>query len=149
MNRKYITIILCAISILFASCINGLEKEGVYDSTRCHGVVFDNRSYQPVKGLRVMVTDGWNVGNMVYTAADGSFEIPVTLSQLAGGYFIRFEADSLYQQSVYNLASVQLGSKEYDMGTIYLIGPNVPIVTTGSIVDITATSHHRKWLHFR
>ena len=140
MNRKYITIILCAISILFASCINGLEKEGVYDSTRCHGVVLDNRSYQPIRGLRVMVTDGWNVGNMVYTAADGSFEIPVTLNQLAGGYFIRFEADSLYQQSVYNLASVQLGSKEYDMGTIYLIGPNVPIVTTGSIVDITATS---------
>lgn len=82
MNRKYITIILCAISILFASCINGLEKEGVYDSTRCHGVVFDNRSYQPVKGLRVMVTDGWNVGNMVYTAADGSFEFPLRSASL-------------------------------------------------------------------
>ena len=142
MYRKYICIVFCCVSIFFASCINGLEKEGVYESTRCHGVVLDNRTYQPVQGLRVLITDGWNVGNTSYTAVDGSFEIVVTLDQLAKGYSVRFDSDSLYQQRVCSLANVQLGSKEYDMGTIYLVGPDVPIVSTGSIVDITATSAH-------
>ena len=142
MYRKYICIVFCCVSILFASCINGLEKEGVYESTRCHGVVLDNRTYQPIQGLRVMVTDGWNVVNMVYTAADGSFEIAVTLNQLAKGYFVRFEADSLYRRYNYSLADVQLGAREYDMGTIYLVGPDIPVVLTGGVIEITATSAH-------
>ena len=142
MYRKYFSILFCCISILFSSCINDLEEEGIYESTRCSGIVLDQRTHQPLQGLRVMGTDGWNVGNVVYTAVDGSFEIAVTLDQLAKGYAIRIEPDSLFEGYEYSLADVPLGTRTYDIGVIYLVGPDVPIVTTSSVVDITATSAH-------
>lgn len=134
---------LCCLSILYTSCIKDLEREGIYKTTRCHGVVLDERTHQPLQGLRVVSTDGWNIGNTVYTADDGSFEIMVTLDQLANkGYSIRIETDSLYNSFDYSLANVPLGAKEYDMGSIYLVGPRVPIVVTDNVFDITASSAH-------
>ena len=133
---------LCFVGILFSSCIKDLESEGIYESTRCYGVVLDERTHQPLQGFRVMGTDGWNIDKVVYTAADGTFEIDVTLDQLAKGYAIRIETDSLYEKFLYNLDSVPLGIKEYDMGSIYLVGPSVPVVVTESVADITATSAH-------
>ena len=143
MHRRIIFILLCFVSILFSSCIKDLEQEGIYESTRFYGVVLDERTHQPLQGLRVMVTDGWNIGNTANTAVDGTFEIVVTLDQLANkGYAIRIETDSLYNSFNYYLANVPLGTKEYDMGSIYLVGPSVPIVVTESASDITATSVH-------
>ncbi|MBQ6068327.1 MAG: hypothetical protein IJK84_02395 [Bacteroidales bacterium] len=142
MYRKYIVVALCFLSVLFPSCIKPLEEEGIYESTRCYGVVMDSRTHQPLEGLRVMATDGSHVGNVVYSAANGMFEIAVTLDQLSKGYGIRFESDSLYESLVYNLADVPLGTKEFDMGEVYLVGPSLPMVSATGIVDITAISAH-------
>lgn len=142
MYRRFLFVSLCFISILFSSCIKTLEEEGIYESTRCHGVVLDERTHQPVQGLRVVCADGWNFSNIVYTAADGSFEIDVTLDQLTKDYVVRVESDSLYESFECSLSDVPLGAKEYDLGVIYLAGPNVPIVVTRAVIEITAVSVH-------
>ena len=142
MKRRYFYTILCLVGILFSSCIKDLENEGVYESTLCRGILLDKQTQQPLQGFRVMGTDGWNIGNVVYTGADGSFEIAVTLEQLTHNYAIRFEADSLYENYEYSLSDVPLGTKEYDMGSIYLTGPSIPNVITKNVIGITAVSAH-------
>ena len=142
MYRRFRFLVFCLVCLLFSSCIKNLEEEGVYQSTRFHGVVMDERTQQPLQGFRVAATDGWNVGNVVYTAADGTFVIDVTLEQITKNYYIRFESDSLYESHDYKISDITLGLKEYDMGTIYLEGPAIPIVNTDNIINITATSAH-------
>ncbi|MBQ2575025.1 MAG: hypothetical protein II575_12445, partial [Bacteroidales bacterium] len=39
---------LVAFSFLFPSCIKQLEKEGIYDTTLCSGVLLDQRTNNPV-----------------------------------------------------------------------------------------------------
>jgi hypothetical protein len=140
MYRRLSFLLFCFISILFSSCINTLEEEGIYETTRFYGVVLDNRTNQPLQGLRVIGWDGQNTGKVVYTAVDGTFEMVVTMDQLVKGYSILFTADSLYESLDYSLADVPIGMKEYNIGVLYMVGPEVPIVEMGRIVDITATS---------
>lgn len=142
MYRRFFCLVFCLVSILFSSCIKDLENEGIYQSTRFHGVVLDERTQQPLQGFRVTAADGWNIGNVVYTAADGTFEIVVTLDQIANNYAIHFESDSLYESYEYKLSNIPLGLEEYDMGTIYLEGPAVPIVNTDNVINVTASSAH-------
>ena len=142
MHRRFLIFMLCCASICFSSCIKDLEQEGIYEKTRCFGVVLDSRTALPLQGFRVIGTDGKSDNQVVFTDAKGMFQITVTLDQLANQYSIRFVADSLYNNYTYNLDSVPLGVKEYDMGNIYLVGPSVPEVVTASIVDITANSAH-------
>ena len=142
MNRKSIYILLCCVALLFSSCIKELEDEGIYESTRCHGVALDEHTHQPLEGFKVFGTDGWNMELMGYTAVDGSFEVVVSLKQLANGYTIRIEADSLYDYYEYSLADVPLGVKEYDMGVLYIVGPSLPLVSTGNVVEVTTTTAH-------
>ena len=142
MLRRFLFLLLCCASVCFSSCIKDLEKEGVYEKTRCFGVVLDSRTSQPLQGFRVVGTDGRDDSQVVFTDANGAFQMMVTIDQLAKKYSIKFLADSLYNDFTYSLDNVPLGVKEYDMGNIFLVGPSVPEVSTVSVVDITATSAH-------
>ena len=142
MNRRSLYFALCCICLLFSSCIKKLEDEGIYGSTRCYGIVLDDRTFQPVQNVRLILTDGINVDKSVLTGPDGKFEISVSMNNLAKDYYLIIEADSLYDGVEYSLDEVPMGEKEYEIGTIYLPGPDVPIVSTSNVIDVTATSAH-------
>lgn len=142
MNRRSLYFALCCICLLFSSCIKKLEDEGIYGSTRCYGIVLDDRTFQPVQNVRLILTDGINVEQSVQTGPDGKFEISVSMNNLAKDYYLIFESDSLYESVEYYLDEVPMGGKEYEIGTIYMQGPDLPIVSTSNVIDITATSAH-------
>ncbi len=140
MYRRFLFLPFCLIGILFSSCINTLEEEGIYETTRCFGKVLDKRTNQPLQGIRVYGSDDRNEGTVVYTAADGTFELIATIDQLLNGYSILFTTDSLYEALDYSFADVPIGKKEYDLGTLFMVGPDLPIVSMGGVTNVTATS---------
>ena len=142
MLRRYLFLVLCCASILLTSCIKDLEKEGIYDETRFFGVVLDERTHQPLADAMVVVTNGSVDADIVHPKADGSFEVMVDVNKIANDYFILIETDSLYQSYQCLLNDVPLGIRDYNLDTIYLVGPNVPLVTTNMAVDVTAVSAH-------
>ena len=142
MNRRLLYFALCCLCLFFSSCIKNLEEEGIYGATRCYGIVLDDRTFQPVQNVRLILTDGINVDKSVQTDADGKFEILVSMNNLAKDYYLIVEPDSLYDRVEYYLDEVPMGEKEYEIGTIYLPGPDVPIVSTSNVIDVTATSAH-------
>lgn len=142
MYRRFLYLTLCCAFLLFSSCIKSLEEEGIYGSTRCYGVVLDGRTHQPLQDMRVSITDGMNYDLPIRTEADGRFEVSVGLDKLANNYYIAIDADSLYERFEYMLNKVPRGAKEFDLDTIYLVGPNYPAVVTSNVIDITAISAH-------
>ena len=142
MKRRLIFFALCSICLLFSSCVKNLEEEGIYGTTRCHGVVLDDRTLQPVQNVRLVLTDGVDISQSVITGADGLFEVSVSMNMLAKDCYLIIDPDSLYERAEYHLDEVPMGEKEYDIGTIYLQGPDLPIVSTRNIIEVTATSAH-------
>lgn len=125
---------------LFASCIKDLESVGKYDTTLCYGVVLDNTSQQPLPDIRITCTNGEKSSQVIYTQSDGTFEIPITVDELGQGYYLFFETDSLYDSHIQTLLGMPWGAGRFDVGTIYLVGPNLPVVITDSTSDLTAAS---------
>ena len=142
--HKSILITLLSLSLLalFSSCVKDLQSEGHFDATKCLGVVIDQRTQQPLKGIRVLSTDGTKTSAVVYTSADGRFDISVSLDEQGKGYYLHIEADSLYNSRDVSLSDMRYGVETYDLGTIYLAGPNVPVVLTLSTADVTASTVH-------
>lgn len=130
------------VCFLMCSCIKELEKEGIYGETEVSGVVVEQRSQTAVEGIRVLLTDGENVSQVVQTDGDGCFLLPVSVEELGKGYFLSVEADSLYTSARVGLGDVQKGLKTYSVGTIYVDGPEAPQVSTLEASDTTATSVH-------
>jgi len=140
--KKLLTLILLIGSIVCTSCIKDLEERGVYETTRCYGVVLDTLTQQPMANVRIVTTDHVNVDNTVYTNADGTFEIPVHVGKLSADYFICFDVDSLFQSYEIRANDLKLGAETYDLGTIYFHGAVVPKVSTEEPSNITTTSAH-------
>ena len=142
--HKSLLITLLSLSLLglFSSCVKDLQNEGHFDATKCHGLVLDQRTQQPLKGIRVLSTDGTKTSAVVYTAANGRFDISVSLDEQGKGYYLHIEADSLYNSRDVSLSGMRYGVETYDLGTIYLAGPNVPVVLTLSTADVTASTVH-------
>lgn len=138
---KYLRhIILLLLPVVMLSCIKDLEKEGIYTTTTCHGVLLDNRTNQPVSGMRVILTNGDQMPEMVVSALDGTFNIDVEAKQVDKQYYLMIEADSLYESRMVSLQEIGYGQKIVDLGTIYIVGPEVPVVITRSVMDVTAAS---------
>ena len=142
--HKSLLITLLSLSLLglFSSCVKDLQNEGHFDATKCHGLVLDQRTQQPLEGIRVLSTDGTKTSAVAYTAADGRFDISVSLDEQGKGYYLHIEADSLYNSRDVSLSNIRYGVETYDLGTIYLAGPNVPVVHTLSTADVTASTVH-------
>ena len=138
---KYLRhIILLLMPVLMLSCIKDLEKEGIYSTTTCHGVLIEKRTNQPVAGMRVILTNGDQMPKSVVSALDGTFNIEVDATELDKQYYLLVEADSLYESRMVSLQEVRYGEKVADLGTVYIVGPEVPIVMTKNVMDITAVS---------
>ena len=132
---------ICIISMfLMSSCLKKLEKEGVYDTTRCKGVILESASQRPAAHVKLTVTNGEQNAESTYTNANGSFAIDVTSQQIGKGYYLLMEADSLYEDHLFSLSRVGFGKEEFDMEILYVEGAVLPTVTTDNISSITQTS---------
>lgn len=144
MRRKLIILFLAvlATSAFVASCVKDIEKEGIYVTTRCYGTIYDDQTMQPLQGIKVVSTDGKNIEETVYSEADGTFSINITIEQLKRGCYLSVLPDSLYQIQDIKLDEMPLGIESYSVGSIWIEGPGVPVLYTDEVTDITATSAH-------
>lgn len=140
--KKNLPLLLCILSVLLTGCIKNLEKEGIFMTTKCHGMLIEQRTNQPVCGMRIMLTNGDKIPVYAVSSMDGSFEIEVTAEQVSQKYYLHITADSLYEEKQVSLQEVGYGKQNFDLGTIYIVGPDVPVVTTAAVTDIDAVSAH-------
>lgn len=138
--KKFLLLFAILCGMMATSCIKDLEDEGVFESTRCHGVVLDQRSQQPVENMRVLLTNGDLTSGVVRTAMDGTFDIEVKVDEIGQGYFLKVEADSLYEGKTIRLDEMAMGVERYDVGTVYVVGPDVPVVQTVGYDAMAASS---------
>lgn len=125
---------------MFSSCIKDLEEEGIFETTTIKGSVLEEGKETPIINISVKLTDGVNVPQNTFTDNNGEFTLSVTNEQISKGFYISIEADSIYTPKTVKLDAIKYGSKDFDIGTIYIIGANLPIVTTKALTNITATS---------
>lgn len=129
------------IPIMLSSCIKNLEQEGIHDKITARGKVLEETSQQAVEGLHVrLVLDGQALQTTI-TSAEGSFALSVEYEQLNRGCKVEVFADSLYEGTSVVLEKRGFGQEYYDLGTLYVKGPELPtVVTDADVVGITATS---------
>lgn len=144
MRRNHILFLILTLGLSFfaTSCIKNLEEEGIFYTTQCHGVLIDKYSQTPIEGMKVSISNGSDIDKTVYTSADGSFSININVEQISQGYFIAIMPDSLYTARNIMLDNMSLGIEKFDMGTILIEGPSVPLLSTGQATEVTASSAH-------
>lgn len=128
------------IPLLLTSCIKDLEQEGVYSEMIVRGTVVEQTSQQPVAELHVRLLREGQTLQTTLTGADGAFELPLQYEELNRGVCVEVFADSLYEDTSVALVPQGYGRQYYDVGTLYVVGPELPTVITGAISDITATT---------
>lgn len=130
------------IPLMFTSCIKDLEQEGIYTEGTVIGRVVERTSQQPVAGLTVQLLSGDATLSTVTSANDGTFSLPITAEQQAGGCRVVVSADSLYIGCSADVPVGGFGREVYDLGVLYVDGPGVPMVHTAAIpaATVTATS---------
>lgn len=140
--RKFLPIVISILALFTSGCIRNLESEGVFTKTKCTGVLIEQRTNQPVCGMRVQLTNGDKIPKTVVSSLDGTFEIEVTAEEVSQKYYLRIEADSLYDTRLVSLQEVGYGKQNFDIGTVYIVGPEVPVVWTGDVTNVSAVSAH-------
>lgn len=140
MKKSHIPLLLMLMAILLAACVKKLENEDIFLTTRCHGVLLEQRTQQPVVGMRVQLTNGDKIPVYALSSMDGTFALEVTAEQISQNYYLKITADSLYEEKLVSLKEMGYGKKEFDLGTVYVNGPEVPIVSTGEVTGIDAVS---------
>lgn len=139
MKKIYlVTLVLC--SLLLGGCLKSLDDEGLGNGTLLKGRVVENDSGMAASRVDVIVTNGERQGEMTRTGSDGSFLLTVTFEQMTEDYYLLLAADSLYRTTIISLPNIGYGLKEYDMQTIAVDGPVLPIVLTDAVSGIAQTS---------
>lgn len=132
-------VVIVFFAFLVASCVKSLEDEGVFDSTILTGTVVERQRNIAVPCIRVTLTNGDNISHVVLTDDEGSFTISVSAEELSHGYYLRFDADSLYSPMHVSLDEVGFGVKSFSFGTIYIDGPHLPDVESDSVTSVSPT----------
>ena len=130
--------ILCI--FIFSSCIKDLEEEDIYSATIVSGVVLQEGNNLPINHINVKLTDGENTPQTVFTNNKGEFFITITNEQISKDYYLVFSADSLFDSKQTKLEGIKYGRKEFNVGTIYLKGANLPTVELKTINNVSVTS---------
>ena len=127
---------------LLFSCVKTLEEEGVYSTTDYIGTVVEKSTMQPIKGVKVQVTDGTHVHASAITNEQGAFELKgINFEEVNKNYYLWLDGTSL------DLPCAQeqlkgLGRKMFDYKTLILYDKTnvslLPTVTTEEVSDVSA-----------
>ncbi len=143
---KKVFIFFGSLAIIFTtllfSCVKTLEEEGVYSTTDYIGTVVEKSTMQPIKGVKVQVTDGTHVHASAITSEQGAFELKgINFEEVNKNYYLWLDGTSL------DLPCAQeqlkgLGRKTFDYKTIILYDKTnaslLPKVTTEEVSDVAA-----------
>ena len=140
MNKRIA--ILAGVAILLSSCIKPLTDEGIFDQMTARGLVVERTSQQPVDGIHVRLVHAGQTIATTITSATGTFELPLECDMLNSGMSVEVFADSLYDGTSMELARRGYGRQYYEVGTLYVDGPELPTVTTGDVTAIEAVTAH-------
>lgn len=135
---SYLLILLCA--VLFSSCLKEISYYGYNETTICRGVVLESMTNKPLANVKISATNGVVIDNEVYTAADGTYEIPISIEKLRDDYYLVASCDSLMQDYLVGVNNIVIGSQYYDVDTIFLSGQMLPYPQVYAPHDITPTS---------
>lgn len=142
--KKIIVYLLIPIALCLTSCLKDLDELGYYDTTVFRGVVVDYLSGQPLSGVTVFAFDGEIIDAEVLTAEDGRFEIPVHVKKLKNHYYLLISCDSLRQREQVYISDATIGTRYWDIDTIFFSGRMIPVLSVTSVSDITTTSANCK-----
>ncbi len=138
MIKRIIAILI--ISTIFASCIKNLDEEGIFDTTTCVGTLVDNQSNKPIAGMRVSKINDTDIPHTIKTDNEGNFSISVTIDEAHKGYYLVFDADSLYSKMVWTLEEFPFGCQYYNIGVVEIQGPTPPTLETIDTTEVTSNS---------
>lgn len=140
--RKFLPVLLVTLALLTSACIKDLKKENIFTVTQCTGTLIEQRTNQPICGMRIQLTNGDLIPITEFSTLDGSFDIEVSAEEVSQKYYLKITADSLYDTKLVSLEQVGYGKKSFDLGRIYIIGPEVPVVKTNDISNVSAVAAH-------
>lgn len=138
--KKILLLLIIPLVFSFSSCLKDLDELGYYDNTVFRGVVVDCNTQQPISNVSVYAFNGEIIDSEVKTDQAGRFEINVPVEKLKNDYYLLFECDSLLQQYQVNINDAPLGTRYYDIDTIFFSGREVPYLSVRTISDITINS---------
>lgn len=139
MGNKLFVII--SFLLFFTSCIKELSKEGVSEEMTVLGSVVELATQKPVYGIHVRLLHDEHTLFTSLTNNDGSFKLPLKYDVLNDGVSVEVFADSLYEGTSVVLEKRGFGQEYYDLGTLFVKGPELPtVMTDAEVVGITATS---------
>ncbi len=126
-----IVISACIISIgtVFIGCENDVNAVVKYV-----GKVVYSGTTKPFANLEIKVTNGEKIHDLAHTDDYGAFSLSVKVDEIDGSYYVLI-GDSSCATKKLELSGY--GQAQVDLGTIEIEGPNIPIVTTKPISDIS------------
>lgn len=140
---KRYNLLFLLFGLLLTACIRDLADEGIYKQTTIRGTVAEQQSQQPIAGIYARLVLNGQTLQTATTNEEGCFLLPVEYDQINKGCSVEVYADSLYESATIALESKGYGKEFYEVGTIFVVGPELPTVSTADeVTDITATSAH-------
>ena len=138
MKRTLFFGIIAALLSVAALAFVGCEgKNGGNSIVRYAGKVVYAGTSTPFPNLEVKITNGDKIHCLEHTNAEGQFVLTVNLDDINGDYYV-LAGDSTCLPKRVNLPG--FGQEQFDLGTIEVEGPSLPVVTTAKVSNITAES---------
>lgn len=146
MKTRNIIFVLATVVLIagVVSCVKSLEDEGIYNTTEYIGTVVEKSTMQPIKGVKVQVTDGTHVHASTETDNQGKFDLKdINFEEVDKDYYLWLDGSAI------DLPSAQetlqgLGRKLYDYKALILYDKTnanlLPKVNTDEIINITVRS---------
>lgn len=126
--------------LLLTACIRDLADEGIYTQTTIRGTVAEQQSQQPIAGIYARLVLNGQTLQTATTNEEGRFLLPVECGRLSPECTIYVFADSLYDSTIMELKATNYGKEFFDVGTIFVVGPELPTISTNDVSDISFSS---------
>ncbi|MBQ7697982.1 MAG: DUF1566 domain-containing protein [Paludibacteraceae bacterium] len=123
--------VLSFAALAFVACEG---KNGGNSIVRYAGKVVYAGTSTPFPNLEVKVTNGDKIHCLEHTNAEGQFVLTVRIDDINGDYYV-LAGDSTCLPKRVNLPG--FGQEQFDLGTIEVEGPSLPVVTTADVGNIT------------
>ena len=133
-HNLFLGIIAAVLSVAAVVFIGCEGKNGGNSIVRYAGKVVYAGTSTPFPNLEVKVTDGEHIHCLEHTNAEGQFVLTVRVDDINGDYYV-LAGDSTCLPKRVDIPGY--GQEQFDLGTIEVEGPSLPVVSTSAVSNIT------------